>query len=175
MDALIKAQQAYIDAQKKLEQFNDILKNDEKVVTTTDVKWVKDNNNATSTHSIHSANTPNKTSEVFVGTKKTGHAIDIPTSTVANTAMGNRHHTLFSSQVAYADSLDVNNVAITNLTPKIASTKKTSNIKVATVNNHKQLPQTGDKDSNMSLLGSLALSLSGILAGLGVARKKRHE
>ena len=161
-DTLAKAQQAYIDAQNKLNELETILKNDEKTVTTVDVQWIK--------HPHTTAEMGNKV-VLSSSSQNTSNAVTMPSvNTVSSTVSENNTvHADTVSEVKEAKSNEENTDAIhfTSEAPQSSISKKEAK--------QNTMPQMGDDNSKTTLWGEISLAMAGVLATLGLAKRKRYE
>lgn len=174
-DTLAKAQQAYIDAQNKLNELETILKNDEKTVTTVDVQWIK--------HPHTTAEMGNKvvlsSSHQNTSSAVTMPAVNIVSSTVsennkvkASNEVNNSVHADSVSEVKTAQATTVKSDDNSNVIYFTSEAPQSSLKKEAKQNT---MPQMGDENSNKTVWGEISLAMAGVLATLGLAKRKRHE
>lgn len=174
-DTLAKAQQAYIDAQTKLNELETILKNDEKTVTTVDVQWIK-----------HPHTTAEMGNKVVLSSshQNTSSAVTMPTVNTVSSTVSENNTVKASSEVnnpVHADS--VNEVKTAQATTVksddnsnvIYFTSEAPQRSVKKEAKQNTMPQMGDENSKATLWGEISLAMAGVLATLGLAKRKRHE
>lgn len=201
-DEVAQAQQNYLDALNKLNELKKVLENDEKETTTTSVQWVKNEHPITTSSmgnqvvlssSKHSSATTAKdasstaTSTNAVASSSSNKAA----SSVSNSKSSKKQSAYLTTTVtpAKSSSVEENNTVHAD-TVKAVKAAQSSKVEAGNVlhftseapkssvkqeTNQGELPQMGDENSNNAFLGELSLALSGVLATLGLAVKKRHE
>lgn len=201
-DEVAKAQQNYLDALNKLNELKKVLENDEKETTTTSVQWVKNEHPVTtssmgnqvvlSSSKHSSATTAKDASNTATSTNAVvNSSSNKAASSVSNSKSSKKQSAYLTTTVtpAKSSSVEENNTVHAD-TVKAVKAAQSSKVEAGNVlhftseapksrvkqeTNQGELPQMGDENSNNAFLGELSLALSGVLATLGLAVKKRHE